>query len=79
MDPIEKEKLKESLLRQKRSLETELENTPLVDDFGGDAEGNEDFAEEAHETEQLANNAAVRAALEERLRGINEALDKLGK
>lgn len=77
MDNQEKDKLKESLLRTKAQLEKDLEQLPVIQDFGGDTEGNEDFAEEAHEAEQFSNNAAARAALEERLKGIKEALEKL--
>lgn len=77
MTQEELKKYKEVLEKEKADLEKQLAATPLVEDMGSDVEGNEDLSEEADEAEQMANNAAVRASLEERLRAIKEALEKL--
>lgn len=76
MNQQTKNKYKQLLEKEKAELEEELKATPLVKDFGNDTEG-EEYTEETDEAEEMANNAAIRAVLEKKLKAIKEALEKM--
>lgn len=66
--------LKDSLLREKIELEKQLRNLEKESDFGDDTDH---FEEEADETEELANRLGVKNALDNRLKKIENALEKI--
>ena len=67
------EKLKTLLLKEKESLEERLKKLTKVD-FGDDIDS---LDEEADEAEEIATNIPLVNTFRDRLKGINEALEKM--
>jgi len=78
MNQEELTRYKELLEKTKAELEKKLAALPVVTDMGSDTEGTSQD-EEADETEQMADNLAVRENFKQRLNTINEALEKIQK
>lgn len=78
MTQEELKKYKDSLESNKKELEELIAKTPLVEDMGSDTEGTS-FDQEADEAEAMVNNAAIRDSLKERLKAIDNALEKIDK
>jgi len=73
MTDDQKEKLHALLLETKKELEERLEKLTKVD-FGDDVDSLE---EESDEAEELAANIPLTNTFKDRLRGVNEALEKM--
>ena len=66
--------LREKLESAKQEIETQIEHLEKGLDFGEDTDH---FEEEADETEELANRLGVKNALGNRLKKIENALEKM--
>ena len=69
-------KYRESLEDNKKEIEELITKTPLVEDMGSDTEG-DSFDQEADEAEAMVNNNAIRTTLQEKLKAIDRALEKI--
>ena len=76
LTPEQIKQLEAGLLSEKSSLENQLANIMNGTDFGNDIDHLE---EETDETEEIATRFGIRTALEERLRNIKIALEKIAK
>jgi DnaK suppressor protein len=76
MTQEELKKFKKGLEDNKREIEELIAKTPLVEDMGSDTEG-DSFDQEADEAEAMVNNNAIRTTLQEKLKAIDKALEKI--
>jgi len=68
--------LKEQLEKEAGELEAQLKTASKTPEFGSDVDH---FEEEADEAEELSNSLDLTATIKERLRNIDQALDKMSK
>ena len=67
------QRLKEILLEDKKRIEEELKNLSDTD-YGSDVDSGD---EESDEAEEMSSNIPISGILEERLKGIDRALEKM--
>lgn len=72
----QRDNLETKLISEKAKIEAELEGLKEKLDFGSDIDHME---EETDETEEVANYLGVKKVLDEKLKNIDRALDKIQK
>lgn len=73
---MELQQLKEQLEKEAGELEVEIKDASKEPDYGSDTEG-EMFEEEADEAEEEGVNLGIKEALMERMKDIENALEKI--
>jgi len=76
LSPKDLQSLKEQLEKEAGELEAQLKTVGKSQEFGSDVDH---FEEEADEAEELSNSLDLTATIKERLRNIDQALDKMSK
>ncbi len=67
-------RLRAHLTKEKKKLERQMKKLQFVD-FGDDIDSGE---EESDKVEEMVTNTAISSVLQERLKGINDALARIG-
>ena len=76
MNPKELQEIKEQLEKTAGELEVEIKEAKKTPEFGSDVEG-EMFEEEADEAEEEGGRLGVKELLQERLKNVELALEKI--